>query len=457
MATRQRTHRAPTPSDGVSAPTRHLKTPVFSQPQPTPDPSTFRIRHPSDKDAYKAIDQLNAEHALKPLPFPSPRDAPEPVLTLGAALGSGAQAEAQITSNGQIVFHSTGDCGSTKGPKTQNEVADKMVGDFDETDQRETPKFLLLLGDVVYNFGESEYYYDQFYEPYRNYHAPIFAAPGNHDGMVSPLAHARSLAAYLRNFCANPNNGFTVTPEAGGLSRTAQIQPGVYFTLEAPFVRILVVYSNTLEDPGVIAGQGIGDAQLTYLEAALKRVRSERYTGALLFAHHHPPYAIGGQHSSSTAMRQQMDDVCARVGVWPHAILSGHAHSYQRFTRLRPDGTVIPYVICGNGGHNVQRLHAPKGSTALRTPQVFLRKTADDGAVTFENYDDTGYGYLRLIVDPHQLRIEYHPAGDALNSKTPDDQVTIDLSSRQQVRYTPNDLGYPEAAAAVRRAGTRRA
>jgi len=241
------------------------------------------------------------------------------------------------------------------------------------------------------------------------------------------------------------------------LSRTAQIQPGVYFTLEAPFVRICVLYSNTLEDPGVIAGQGIGDDQLTYLETALRRVRSEQYTGALLFAHHHPPYAIGGQHSSSTAMRQQMDRVCARVGVWPHAILSGHAHSYQRFTRLRPDGTVIPYVICGNGGHNVQRLQAPKGSTALRTPQVFLRKSADDDAVTFENYDDIGYGYLRLIVDPRQLRIEYHPSSDGLNSKTPDDQVTVDLSSRRQVRYTPNDLGYPDAAAAVRRAGTRRA
>jgi hypothetical protein len=44
-----------------------------------------------------------------------------------------------------------------------------------------------------------------------------------------------------------------VTPEAGGLSRTAQIQPGVFFTFEAPFVRILILYSNTLEDPGVIA------------------------------------------------------------------------------------------------------------------------------------------------------------------------------------------------------------
>jgi hypothetical protein len=133
-------------------------------------------------------------------------------------------------------------------------------------------------------------------------------------------------------------------------------------------------------------------------------------------------------------------------------VLAGHAHSYQRFTRLRADGSEIPYIICGNSGHNVQRLQAPKGSTALRAPQTFLKKTADDDEVTFENYDDTDYGYLRLIVDPQQLRIEYHPASDALNSKTPDDSVTVDLSTRKRVAYKPNDLGYPAAAEAVRQA-----
>jgi hypothetical protein len=442
------------PSDGPSgyrdATARQVDGPVFSQPQPTPDPTTFKIRHPSDADAYAAIDQLNKEHQLKPLPFPSPRGTPgEPVLTLEQALGDHPNANKTITDNGQIVFHSGGDCGSTKGPKTQNEVADKMVGDFDETDPREMPQFLLLLGDVVYNFGEPEYYYDQFYEPYRNYHAPIFAAAGNHDGMVSPLAHAKSLEAFGRNFCADPQQGFIVTPEAGGLSRTAQVQPGVYFTLDAPFVRILVLYSNTLEDPGVIANPDIGNEQLTYLKAALTRVKQEKFAGALLFAHHHPPYAIGGQHSSSADLRKQMDDICKEVGVWPHAVLSGHAHSYQRFTRLRPDGTVIPYVICGNSGHNVQRLQAPKGSSALRTPQTIVSKTADDDAVTFENYDDTDYGYLRVIVDPQQLRIEYHPASDGLNSKTPDDSVTIDLATRKFVPYTPNNLGYTKDAAHV--------
>ncbi len=428
---------------------RSLAAPVFSQPEPTPDPSTFKVKHPSDDAAYKLIDELNAEHKIKPLPFPSPRGGTEPRLSLNEVFGRNARAIERIQGNDQIVFHATGDCGSTRGPTTQNEVTDKMIGDFTEASAAEIPQFALLLGDVIYNFGETEYYYDQFYEPYRNYPAPVLAAAGNHDGMISPLAHATSLAAYLRNFCADPAHGYTVTPEAGGLSRTAQIQPGVFFTFEAPFLRILVLYSNTLEDPGVISNSDIGTAQLAYLKAALARVREEKFEGALLFAHHHPPYATGGQHSSSEQMRRQMDAICAAAGVWPHAVLAGHAHNYQRYTRHRSDGTDIPYLICGNGGHNVQKLKAVNG-IPLRVPQVFQAKTATDDAVTFENYDDTDYGYLRILVTAAQLRIEYHPASDSVGAKTADDSVTIDLATRRQTVFTSKDLGMPAQAAAAR-------
>src|SRR5208282_6836607 len=109
----------------------------------------------------------------------------------------------------------------------------------------------------------------------------------------APGTQTPTLEAFLQNFCATE---FEVTPEAGGLSRTAQIQPGVFFTFEAPFLRVIALYSNTLEDPGVIASPEIGDSQLTFLEAALKRVKTENYDGALIFAHHHPAYTLGSTH-----------------------------------------------------------------------------------------------------------------------------------------------------------------
>ena len=444
-------HGSPSPASPASDPStaRSLSGPVFAQPIPTADPGTFKIHHPSDAADYKAIDQLNAENKLFPMPFPAPRgDGPEPTLDLLAVFGGNATAISNIQGFGQIVFHALGDCGSVKGPATEDQVTDKMVADFNEVDAKEVPQFALMLGDVIYNFGEAQYSYDQFYDPYRNYPAPILAVAGNHDGMVSPLANAVTLAAFLRNFCADPVQGFQVTPEAGGLSRTAQIQPGVFFTFDAPFVRVLFIYSNTLEDPGVISDPNIGSTQIDFLRAALTRVKQENYPGALLFAHHHPPYVAGGGHGSSTAMRQQMDAVCAEVGVWPHAVLSGHAHNYQRCTRLRPDGTEIPYVVCGNGGHNVVKLSQP-GDPILRAPQVVVAAGNGEDQVTLENYDDVDYGYLRVIADPRQLRIEYHPASDGSTVKTPDDHVVIDLVSRRQAAYVANDLGYPARAHAI--------
>ena len=351
---------SPAPGPGSSAP-RPVKGPLFAQPEATADPTRFKIKHPSDDPAYKEIDELNREHKIQPLPFPAPRGGVEPRLTLEQVFGGNTSAIDKITNAGQIVFHATGDCGSTRGPQTQSLVADKMVSDFQETATKEIPQFNFLLGDIVYSFGEAQYYYDQFYEPYRDYPAPILASPGNHDEMVAPAIHVASLAAFLRNFCADT---FVVMPEAGGLSRTAQIQPGVFFTFDAPFVRILTLYSNTLEDPGVISSATIGNSQLDFLKAALKRVKSESYAGALLIADHHPPYTADSIHGWSVEMLGQIDAVCNEVGVWPHAFLSGHVHNYQRFTRTRKDnGTQIPYLVCGNGGHNVAAL--AKGSTPL--------------------------------------------------------------------------------------------
>jgi hypothetical protein len=425
---------------------RVLSQPVFAQPQATADPTVFRVPHPSDNAAYKEIDKLNAEHKLFPLPFPAPRGGTEPTLTLADVMGGNVNAADRINAGGQLVFHATGDCGNTSGPATQNRVADKMTADFVETAANEVPQFALLLGDVVYNFGEGKYYYDQFYEPYRDYPAPILACAGNHDGMVSPEAHARSLAAFLRNFCSEKVG---VTPEAGGLSRTAQIQPGVFFTFEAPFVRVLVLYSNTLEDPGVIADSHIGKSQLQFLDAALKRVRAENFQGALLIADHHPPYTVAA-HGWSVELLAQIDKVCAANGIWPHAFLSGHAHNYQRFTRTRSaDGTHIPYLVCGNGGHGLAKL-AKHGDPTLRAPQVIQAATSSTDQVVLENYDDTHYGYLRIVVTQAQLRIEYHATSDASSAKSPSDYVTVDLATRQIAHFAAPDLGRPAAAATAR-------
>jgi hypothetical protein len=50
--------------------------------------------------------------------------------------------------------------------------------------------------------------------------------------------------------------------------------------------------------------------------------------------------------------------------------------------------------------------------------------------LALESYDDTHYGYLRLVANAKSLTIEFHPAEDGDTTKTPDDSVTIDLATR---------------------------
>jgi hypothetical protein len=387
--------------------------PVFGQPTLSSDPTTFKDPVTDTNDPDTA--------GVQPIPPPAV-SAAEPILTLAQIYGSqGAAITQAIQTAGQIVFHSVGDTGSVAGPTTQSLVADKMVSDFAETNTADVPSFFYHLGDVVYYFGEGEYYYDQFFEPYRNYQAPILGIAGNHDGIVYPGDSSITLEAYLRNFCAP---SVADSPDSGGLDRTTMIQPGVYYTFDAPFVRILGVYSNVLEDPGVISDQSgtyptLNQSQITFLTTALQRIASEKYAGAVIIATHHPAFTGGEEHGGSPLMLADIDAACSAAGVWPHAVLSGHSHNYQRYTRT-VNSYQIPFIVAGCGGHS------PLSSmrSTLRTPYPI------DSTLTLESYDDTDYGYLRLVVNPTTLTIEFHPASDGGASKTPDDTVSVNLAAR---------------------------
>lgn len=160
-----------------------LPQPVFNEGNVTPDPTRFKVSHPSDKQQYKELGDLLTKDAVS---FQPSRLAPDGFLSLKDALGPhGGERIAQINKSGKIVFHAAGDTGASNEGKYGNEVrvADQITNDCRRrlADDTNRPTFLYHLGDVVYDFGESKYYYDQFYDPFRNYPAPIFAIPGNHD------------------------------------------------------------------------------------------------------------------------------------------------------------------------------------------------------------------------------------------------------------------------------------
>jgi hypothetical protein len=100
-------------------------------------------------------------------------------------------------------------------------------------------------------------------------------------------------------------------------------------------------------------------------------------------------------------------------------VLSGHAHNYQRYT-LIANGYQIPFVVAGCGGHSpLTTLRS-----TVRTPYKI------DSTLTLESYDDTNYGYLRIVVNATSMTIEFHPESDGGTTKTPNDVVTINLAAR---------------------------
>jgi hypothetical protein len=257
---------------------------LFAEAKPSPDETAFRIENTSEPYYKSAYYEKHKEDVQE---VPKPRGNP-PRMDLADMLGPDILKP--IVDAKRLSFHAVGDTGAAKVSKRQKMaaairreagVADLMAEDL-EKGSEEAPAFFFHLGDIIYTFGEGQYYYDQFYEPFRNYDRPIFAIPGNHDGMVfgsSPdTPSVKTLTAFLRNFCDKTPGS---AEDAGGLMRTTMNQPGVYFTLDAPFVSIIGLYTNVLDGPGVLSTQGghypeVGDEQLEFLKGELKRLKPER-------------------------------------------------------------------------------------------------------------------------------------------------------------------------------------
>jgi hypothetical protein len=388
---------------------------AFGDPDMTPDNfSSFSKKEVIADAADKELAQLQ--------PVPAARST-TPV-ELGNVLG--AAAVEQIQSSGKIVFHTVGDTGGIMKPQFQFAVADAMAMDT-ASESAHGASFWYHLGDVVYYFGQDQYYFEQFYDPYRNYNAPIFAIPGNHDGVLFSGEAATSLQAFLANFCSpQPMNN----PDSQGVVRTTMDQPSVYFTLNAPFVKFIGLYSNTGEGgtQGVIAGPTVGNAQLDFLAQQLAAAKAERAAGqgrALIIATHHPPFTGSPFHVPSPDMLAMIDQACTTAGIWPDLHVSGHSHLYERYTRTI-GGKQIPYVVAGMGGfYNLPGLKPGKKPAAPTTPASGT--DASGNPLTINIYNDSTFGYLRVTVTATSLVGEFVTVDPATGKTGTGDSFTVNL------------------------------
>jgi hypothetical protein len=335
--------------------------------------------------------QPHRDTHFRPLPPPSGR----PPFQLDLAKILSADDLATINDHGKLVFHLNGDMGGIKDDRPQTLVAAGMEGDLEAAPKGNPnrPSFLYILGDCVYFNGEIEEYYNQFYEPYVHYNAPIFAVPGNHDGENLPGKH--SLDGFVRNFCAERPG--IMQPEAKDSNRTAMVQPNVYWTLLTPLANFVGLYSNVPEGGDIRADQD------QWLVSQLKTLPKDR---PLFVSLHHPIYSGDNFHSGSTRMKQVLEDAFRKANRIPEMVFAGHVHNYQRFTKMHANGSATPYIVAGAGGyHNLHTMKKVDGE-AIIAPVEFERD--GDEPITLESYSDDHHGFLRLEVTRTTITGKYY-------------------------------------------------
>jgi len=103
-------------------------------------------------------------------------------------------------------------------------------------------------------------------------------------------------------------------------------------------------------------------------------------------------------------MLREIDKICDREGVYPHAFLAAHAHNYQRYTRIvefAGKERDVPFIVCGDGGHNVNPLVRGKKGQGPHEPHMGsnvdyleFQPALKTKELLLEKYDDINYGYL---------------------------------------------------------------
>jgi len=195
--------------------------------------------------------------------------------------------------------------------------------------------------------------------------------------------------------------------------RPAMNQPNPYFRLNAPFVTILGLYSNT----GGRLDDTASTEQQDWLTQELKDAPANK---CLVIAVHHPPFSRG-HHGNATPVQTAIDAACKSAKREPDAVFSGHVHNYERFTR-KSGSREVPYVIAGAGGHTGYHVDPIDDNAPLPND------------VKPEKSETTHPGFLRVSVDRSELRCEYHVIPPHTSIKDPTriaDAFSLDLKTHK--------------------------
>jgi predicted phosphodiesterase len=321
-------------------------------------------------------DQPDDSYKFQPLPEPS-GSYPYHLSVHDAVTG---------IADDKMVFHMVGDTGSIRNPGSQKRIAALMAAQYKAFSGTDKPKFLYHLGDVVYNYGEAQNYYDQFFEPYSVYPGPIFAIAGNHDSDVNPAAAMpyQSLDAFTTVFCDTVSRPVMLSRK---IDRKSMSQPNIYWTMDTPLTTIIGLHTN-VPKYGVVTRE-----QRDWFIEELRSADMQRPDKAVILCMHHAPYSADINHGASLPMIDFLEGVFEETGIRPDIVFSGHVHNYQRFSKQYDDLTIVPFIVAGTGGFD--ELHP----IALTGNDRFIAEDSRFDGVSLESSCDTRHGFLKISLE----------------------------------------------------------
>jgi hypothetical protein len=220
------------------------------------------------------------------------------------------------------------------------------------------------------------------------------------------------------------------------------IQPYVYWRLNTPFAYIIGLYSNVvnggmLDDPNANPDFKSGP-QYQWLVGELKAVAAAKqpelaqesrvagdpfppHSGATNFnVRGDPSQGPTPKASNAPCLAIALQEAFTLSGQRPYAIFSAHAHLFQRITYAFNDGTVMPCLVAGCGGHSpleeLARMCSGESGEKLRlpfravTPGSFQFPAGDSAQVEYYQdncSDDSEFGFLKLTFEARTLMCQF--------------------------------------------------
>ncbi|WP_433240437.1 metallophosphoesterase family protein [Streptosporangium sp. CA-135522] len=265
--------------------------------------------------------------------------------------------------------------------------------------------FAVIASDVIYPTGSGNEYDDKFFRPYKDYPAPIYAVPGNHDWYDG-------LGGFMRVFCDAPalkaeRQGFGLSPaglrgllwrrperideaalararERRALPRQRAVQPAPYWAMETPGLLIVGV------DTGIHGT--IDREQAEWLREVSRDPRPKMLiTGK-------PVYTRNDYKPSRLEGGGTIDDIVADPAHNYVAAIGGDVHNYQRFP-VKTGGRTIQYIVAGGSGAFMHATHT--------TPRVTVGGVHEDDYRCYPLRGDSLSFYSKLYSERLRMRWLY--------------------------------------------------